>query len=127
MEILIWGDNMKRQISVSIFLAIILILFVLLYIRFRNETKLKEESIYTENEISKEEAVPISQEQITSKFYIKENHGRLVVFQTKNGEIYMETSIEFQTLPNELQDKIMNGIFFQSESDLYDFLESYSS
>ena len=42
-------------------------------------------------------------------------------------EYYMETGIESDCLPIELQEKLTNGIFFQTEKELYDFLESYSS
>ena len=127
MEILIWGDNMKRQISVSIFLAILVIALAWLYIKFSNETKLKNETITTENDVSKEQSITISQSYITYPYYIKEADGRLVVYQSKTQEIYMETSVESDTLPEELKEKLKAGIFFENEEDLYDFLESYSS
>lgn len=127
MEILIWGDNMKRQVSVSIFLAIMVILLAWLYIKFNNETQPKKEKITTENDVSKEQSVTISQEYISCPYYIKEEYGRLVVYESKNQEIYMETSIETYTLPTEIKEKLETGIFFQTEEELYDFLESYSS
>ena len=118
---------MKRQKSVSIFLAVIVIVLAWLYIKYNNETELKENVISTENDVSKEEAVTISQEYISAKFYIKEEYGRLVVYKSKEQRIYMETSIEIRDLSEELQKKIQEGIFFQTEAELYDFLESYSS
>ena len=119
--------NMKRQISVSIFLAILVIVLTWLYIKFSNETRTKENVIQTENDISKEQSITISQEYTSCPFYIKEKDGRLVVFENKNQQIYMETSIETITLPIEIQEKLEAGIYFQTEGDLYDFLESYSS
>ena len=127
MEILIWGDNMKRQVSVSIFLAILVIVLAWLYIKFNNETNPKETDISTENTISKEEAITISQEYITCQYYIKEEAGRLVVYDTKSQALFMETGIEMHTLPEEVQEKIKSYIFFETERELYDFLESYSS
>lgn len=127
MEILIWGDDMKRQISVSIFLAILVIALAWLYIKFNNETNPKNETITTENDVSKEQSVTISQEYISYPYYIIEENGRLVVYQSKSQEIYMETSIEVFTLPLEMQEKLKTGIFIQTEEELYDFLESYSS
>ena len=127
MEILIWGDNMKRQVSVSIFLAILVIVLAWMYIKFRNETGPKENTITTENDVSKENSVTISQEYISSKYYIKAEYGRVVVYETKNNKIFMETSIEVRLLSEDLQEKIMAGIFFQTDAELYDFLESYSS
>lgn len=118
---------MKRQVSVSIFLAILVIVLAWLYIKFSNETRPKETTISTENEVTKEEAVTISQEYITCPYYIKEADGRLIVFESKHQSIFMETSIETKSLPQEIQEKLETGIFFQTEGELYDFLESYSS
>ena len=53
--------NMKRQVGVSIFLAVLVIVLAWLYIKFSNEIQPKENEITTENDISKEEAVTISQ------------------------------------------------------------------
>ena len=127
MEILIWGDNMKRQVSVSIFLAIVLISLAWLYIKFSNETSPKENVITTENDVSKESSVPMSQEYISCKYYLKDEQGKLVVYENKNHEIYMETSIEIELLPESLKEELKTGVFFQTDAELYDFLESYSS
>ena len=62
MEILIWGDKMKRQVSISIFLAILLIFLVWLYIKNNNLTEPKQNIIQTENEFENEQSVTISQE-----------------------------------------------------------------
>ncbi len=118
---------MKRQMSVSIFLAILVIALAWLYIKFSNETRVKNDTLTTENDVSNEQSVTISQEYISCPYYIKSEHGRLVVYESKNENIYMETGIEMYTLPIEIQDKLESGIFFQTEGELYDFLESYSS
>ena len=118
---------MKRQMSVSIFLAILLIVLAWLYIKYNNETVPKENKITTENEVSSEPAVTISQSYISYLFVVKVQDGRLVVFKKDNKTIYMETGIEFDTLPTEIKEKLNAGIFFQDEGALYDFLESYSS
>jgi len=128
MEILIWGDNMKRQISISIFFAIFLILLVWLYIKFYNENKVNENELSTEVKIVKEEdAITISEDYHLYEFYIKDENGKVVVYQTKNQEFYMETGISTYTLPLVIRERIMSGIFFETEAELYDFLESYSS
>ena len=119
--------NMKRQISVSVFLAILVIVLTWLYIKYNNETEPKEIQIETENEISKEESITISQEYLSCLYYIKEIDGRLVVYEAKNHAVFMETSIETFTLPVEIREKLDAGIYFQTEAELYDFLESYSS
>ena len=127
MEILIWGDDMKRQISVSIFLAVLVITLAWLYIKFNNEARVENERIVTENEVSKEQSVTISQDYTAYPYYIKEEYGKLVVYESKSDEIYMETSIGIYTLPQDIRTKIESGIFFSTEQELYDFLESYSS
>lgn len=127
MGTLIWGDNMKRQMSVSIFLAILVIALAWLYIKYNNEIQPKNETITTENNVSKEQSITINQSYITCPYFIKENDGRLVVYLTKTQEIYMETGIESERLPIDIKEKLETGIFFENEEDLYDFLESYSS
>lgn len=128
MEILIWGDNMKRQVSVSIFCAILLIVMVWLYIKFYNERKPMETEINTEEQVGqKEESITISQGYTSYEFYIKNEDGRIVVYSTKTDEWAMETGIESYTLPEDIKQKIEAGIFFKTEEELYDFLESYSS
>ena len=128
MEILIWGDNMKRQISISIFFAIFLILLVWLYIKFYNENKVNENELSTEVKIVKEEdAITISEDYHLYEFYVKDENGKVVVYQTKNQEFYMETGISTYILPLVIRERIMSGIFFETEAELYDFLESYSS
>jgi hypothetical protein len=118
---------MKRQISVSIFLAILVIALAWLYIKFNNETNPKENTITTENHILDEPATTISQEYFSYKYYIKVEHEKLVVYKSKNHGIFMETSIEKDMLPQDVQERLKIGIFFESEEELYDFLESYSS
>ena len=126
MEILIWGDNMKRQISISILLAILVIALTWLYIRFYNDTQLHDNGVLTK-ENTQENSREISQEYVAFAYYIKDDHGRLVVYEAETQQIYAQTGIETDTLPLEIQSNLSTGIFFQSEEDLYNFLESYSS
>ena len=128
MEILIWGDNMKRQISISIFFALFLILLVLMYIKFYNENRLPDPKMSTELDVEeKEDSIAISQEYEAFAFYLKDEQGNVVVYTTENHAFYMETGILTYTLPAEIQQKLFTGIFFKTEAELYDFLESYSS
>ena len=60
-------------------------------------------------------------------FYILEQDHRLVVYEAKTGRLYMDTGIFANDLPAELYEELKIGIFFETEADLYDFLESYSS
>lgn len=127
MEILVWGDKMKRQISISIFLAIVVILLALLYIKFSNDTQLNDNGVLTEEKINEEQSLEISQEYISYQFYIKDDNGRLVVYEVKTQEIFTQTAIQTEMLPLEIQQELSVGIYFKTESELYNFLESYSS
>ena len=128
MEILVWGDNMKRQINISIFLAIIVILLALLYIKFSNDTQQNNHGVLTEESDQKDNnSLEISQEYISYEFYVKDDNGRLVVYETKTQNIYAQTAIQTKMLPLEIQQELQAGIYFKSETELYNFLESYSS
>ena len=119
---------MKRQISISIFLAILVIILALLYVKFFNDTKQNENGVLTEeNQNQKEEALTISQTYVYYPYYLKEEYGRLVVYEAKTQTIYAQTGIETEYLPVEIQEDLKSGIFFESEEELYNFLESYSS
>lgn len=124
---LIWGDNMKRQISISIFLALLLVILVLVYIKFYNERKPLEYDISTEENVQKEAAIEISQIYENYAYYAKDEDGRVVVYSTKNKKLIMETGIETFSLPSVIQENLEQGIFFETAEKLYDFLENYSS
>ena len=117
---------MKRQMSISIFLAILVIALTWIYIKYRND--IRQENLQTEQiqQNNEENSISISQEYTTYKFYIKEEDGRLVVYDI-NQQLYAQTAIEIYTLPDEILEELETGIFFQTEEELYDFLESYSS
>lgn len=120
---------MKHQISISILLSIFVIVLAVIFIRFYNDSQIEENYISTEEMVnqSKQDSVITNQEFITYLYYIKDDGGRLTVYLAKTSEIYMQTGIETRSLSVELQEKASTGIFFESEAELYDFLESYSS
>ena len=126
MEILIWGDNMKRQMSISIFLAILVIALAWLYIKYRNDIRPDNMQTKQIQQESEENSISISQEYTAYKYYIKAEDGRLVVYDI-NQQLYAQTAIIISTLPENILEQLETGIFFQTEAELYDFLESYSS
>ena len=118
---------MKRQISISIILAILVIALAWLYIKFSNDTQLNDKGVLTKEQTETDNAIEISQTYISYPYYIKDDNGRLVVYEAKTQSIYAQTGIETSTLPVEIQLHLDAGIFFENEEDLYNFLESYSS
>lgn len=130
MQILIWGDNMKRQIGICIFFASIILIsifsFVIVLDNEHKNTENTEKNTQLQEERANEQVEQL-QEPKEYKYYIKNDMGRISVYETKEDTLFMETAIESEYLPVEIQKKLIDGIYFENESDLFDFLESYSS
>ena len=60
------------------------------------------------------------------RFLVNELNGYVAVF-TANGSLYEFTDIRIDDLDNVLKNRIINGIKFQKEKELFTFLESCSS
>lgn len=65
-------------------------------------------------------------EEIKGFFLLNENH-YVVVYNQSLSDIYMNTDILVEDLPQKLQEEIINMKFVEDEGELYNFLESYSS
>ena len=63
----------------------------------------------------------------STSFYIMAEKHQIVVYCDDQKTLYMKTNIMLDSLPDELQYKIINGMFVEDEKTLYYFLESYSS
>ena len=99
-----------------------------MYIKFSNDTQQNNHGVLTEESDQKDNnSLEISQEYISYEFYVKDDNGRLVVYETKTQNIYAQTAIQTKMLPLEIQQELQAGIYFKSETELYNFLESYSS
>lgn len=59
-------------------------------------------------------------------FLVNENHN-VVVYDKSLTHIYMDTGIQVEELPWTLQREILHMKYIETESELYNFLESYSS
>lgn len=59
-------------------------------------------------------------------FLLNENH-YVVVYNHSLSQIYMNTDILVEELPENLQEEILNMKYIEDEGALYNFLESYSS
>lgn len=122
---------MKKKISICFFAGIIMLclLSVLLVdIYFKNKEKEKERAgqlvVQTEQtEELFESMVVVS----NAAFYLEIQDGYVVVLESDHTTVYCETNIRYQLLPEDVQKKITEGVSFQNEAELFDFLESYSS
>ena len=59
-------------------------------------------------------------------FLLNENH-YVVVYDQRLSQIYMNTDILVEDLPENIQNEILNMKYVEDERELYNFLESYSS
>lgn len=63
----------------------------------------------------------------SKSFYVMAQNHRIVVYCDDKRTLYMKTNIMLDTLPENLRQEIINGMFVADEKTLYYFLESYSS
>ena len=118
---------MKSKISIC-FLTIVVILLALVMIEKINTQRAADKAaiIAQSNENDKKEknekeSLLTSNEAKNAKYCIKNDSGMLSVYNATASEKY------FEELPDEAKNKVTNGLYFFNETDLYDFLESYSS
>ena len=81
----------------------------------------------TKKEKNEKESLLTSNEAKNAKYCIKNDSGMLSVYNATASEKYFDTGVYFEELPDEAKNKVTNGLYFFNETDLYDFLESYSS
>ncbi|MGI6070634.1 MAG: hypothetical protein ACOYBE_09425 [Blautia sp.] len=60
-------------------------------------------------------------------YYLKEEDGNVVVYKGDKKTVFEPTQIALNSLPEKLQKEIREGKFIDSEEELYNFLENYSS
>lgn len=126
MQILIWGDEMKRKISICIIVLIAVIVLIILFINDKKETMPKETETLEVTEET-EAVLPANTDNIHYAYLVKATEQKLVVYCSDGETVYFETGISVKSLSESLQQKAEDGIGFFTEADLYDFLESYSS
>lgn len=126
MQILIWGDEMKRKISICIIVLITVIVLIILFTNEKKETMPKETETLEVTEET-ETVLPANTDNIHYAYLVKAREQKLVVYCSDGETVYFETGIAVRSLSESMQQKAEEGIGFFTEADLYDFLESYSS
>lgn len=124
---------MKSKISIC-FLTIFIILLALFTIEKINTQRAADKAAITaqskdrdKDAIDKKESLQTSNEAKNASYCIKNDSGMLSVYNGAASEKYFDTGVYFEELPDEVKNKVTNGLYFFNETDLYDFLESYSS
>lgn len=128
---------MKQKLSICIFAVIcfggiILTTVVINSNRQQHtETKIERNVELKETEVrqivKQKEYIPTQKELMYYSYMIYQDGERLTVYKADSTTVFMETNILVDQLPDDVQEQLKMGIGFQTEDDLYDFLESYSS
>lgn len=66
-------------------------------------------------------------EEPSDKFFLMVKENYVVIYYDDKKTVYMNTGILLETLPDDLQMKIIEGYEIIGEEELYNFLESYTS
>lgn len=80
--------------------------------------------IRPDSEMTSEDA---TQEANSTTYLLKTVDGYIQVYIVETGELFMETMIAYDLLPEQVQEQIDAGKHFDSEEALFGFLENYSS
>lgn len=144
--------KMRRQVSMGIFFVVfgllifsgILFMFVGMkqirpkenlakneyeQIQSRQQQRAAEARLRQAEEAKEEDSGIAASKQVgpSYQFVLRIKNGDVCVYETKSGKMYMDTGFRFRELPDYIQQRIRMGMGFQSEEELFAFLESYSS
>lgn len=121
---------MKRQVRICIFYGVILLLIVavLWFMNASLERQKREVKLAEAGMEETEENLAINKElSVNYKYVLKVEDGQLSVYDRDQDTLYLDTGIQIDDLPQYVQIKITEGMGFDSEEELFAFLESYSS
>ncbi len=65
--------------------------------------------------------------QPSKSFYLAVYNNEVIVYLEDRKTVYIETDIMLEQLPTKLQEDIIDTLWLESEEELYNFLETYSS
>ena len=118
---------MKNKISICILvvLGILLTVWALESIDNRISQKLNNED--TQIQIAETQSKEVSKVVISYEYIVKNDNGMITVYKNYGTDKFFDTGVYYNELPEDIKSKINNGFGFETESELYDFLESYSS
>ena len=66
-------------------------------------------------------------EEPASHLYYMKNQGGNIIVYNKDHTVYEYTDLQPEFLPLKVAEELNQGVYFRSQEDLYDFLETYSS
>lgn len=117
---------MKFKYSISYFIILTAVILSIVYILMIN-TQHQLEGYVAIEEISEEIVISNSDDVVTEGYYLREQDGYVIVYLFDNQTIFQETDILISSLPESLQEEMIQGKYIASTEMLYSFLENYSS
>lgn len=121
-----WVMIMKKMISICF--LIVFLTAGALWIDQNITGQPENENIILSNNTENSEEMTESMSILPgAKYYIASENGKIVIYHSDKETIYYETSISTSQLPDEIKEKIKNGFFIETDMELYEFLENYSS
>ena len=103
---------MKRQISICVFLSIILIILAFVFVKVSNRENTPKQNTEIGTQVKSyqtDKSVNQIQTPKHYKYYIISEMGRLTVYENETGSVFMDTAIETSLLPSEIQKKLKNS------------------
>lgn len=91
--------------------------------RLEQELSSEQESTVGEKSETAESAVAVA----PYEYVLCEMDGYVVVYYADRETVYSNTDIKLDSLPDQLREEVLAGKQIYSETELYNFLESYSS
>lgn len=110
---------MERKYSIGFLIGIIIliVLFVLAY-------RISYKRALDKQELEERQMV---QNEVEICYYIQEADGYVIVMEADRKTVYEYTSILVEDLPDNIQKQVKEGMKVKSLSQVYGFLENYSS
>lgn len=112
---------MKRTYSIGLFVGIFLLIILSVISYFIYIKQLEEQPEVTEQTRIHETKVD------DSGYYIKEADGYVIVYKADQKTVFEYTTILIDELPEQIKEKVNKGMKVNSASQVYSFLENYSS
>lgn len=117
---------MSRKNSIC-FSVIGILLLISLFVTYATNDKSTTQHASETQMKEFEDAKEINYEIKPFKYLIKSEDNLLVVYKDNGQTVFIKTTIPIDVLSDKLKEELDSGIKFENESDLYSFLESYSS
>lgn len=118
---------MKLRYSISYFIILTATILTLVYVYAMNNRTQVEEYAALDNTIVEDIVISNSDDIISEGYYLKEQDGYVIVYLYDNVTVFEQTDILITSLPEDLQNQVIEGKYVKTAEELYSFLENYSS